>query len=355
MTALDVCESITNGLQKNGGLHEFITHPLADGGEDSIDILAEYFSFLTVSCGVSDPLGREIEAYYYLSEKTAFIELAVASGLVLLAPEEQNPMHTSTFGTGELIKDAIQKGATSIFLFVGGSATHDGGMGIAQALGFRFLDKNGSALKPCGKNLSKVAKIDDSAVSIDFTQVTITLLSDVSNPLLGSTGAAFVYAKQKGASPLEIQHLEQGLKHFVLVLRKQYKVKTDELNGAAGGVSACLVGLLKAQIESGAKKIMALTHFEQQLAAADVVISGEGRLDAQSLAGKVVGEVAKLAQKYNKPLWLFVGSDDLTENEKQSLGARKILSILDVAEDLEDAKTNGMAYIEMLAERLRFS
>lgn len=349
MTANEVCETIIKGLKKHVHSHEIIAHPLADGGDGSIDILANYLPLSIVNCSTTDPLGRKIPAHYYLSEKTAFIELAVASGLTLLAPKEQNPMNTSTIGTGELIKDAIEKGAKSIYLFVGGSATNDGGMGLSHALGYRFLDKKGLVLLPIGKNLSQVNQIDDSLVQIDFTKVRITLLNDVSNPLLGRNGAAYTYAPQKGASPQEIRLLDQGMKHFSTFLCKQYGLHTANLNGAAGGVSACLVGLLNAQTQSGVKKIMEWTCFEQQLLKADLVISGEGQLDAQSLSGKVVGEVAKLAQKNNKPLLLLVGSYALTSTELQAIHAKKIISIMDVAKSLDDAVENGAVYLEQLA------
>ena len=349
MTAQEVCESIIKGLKKNSHSHEFIAHPLADGGDGSIDILSEYLPLSRVEQLASDPLGRTIKAYYYLAGKTAFIELAVTSGLVLLTQNERDPMNTNTFGTGELVKDAIEKGVKEIYLFVGGSATNDGGMGLAQALGFRFLDKKGNPLDPCGKNLIHVEQIDSQQVAVDFTQVNITMLSDVSNPLFGTNGAAPIYAAQKGASSQEVKFLDDGLRHFYTILYKQYGIQATALNGAAGGVSACLVGLLKAKVESGVKKIMELTHFEQQLAKVDGVVSGEGQLDAQSLSGKVVGEVAKLAQKYNKPLWLFVGSHRLTKNQVGEINAQ-ILSILDVAKNLDDAIKNGAKYLEILAE-----
>ncbi len=349
MTALEVCESITKGLKKSSNAPVCVVHPLADGGDGSIDILADYLPLSIVNCSTTDPLGRKIPAHYYLSEKAAFIELAVASGLTLLAPKEQNPMNTSTIGTGELIKDAIEKGAKSIYLFVGGSATNDGGMGLAHALGFRFLDKNGSVLHPIGKNLNKVAQIDDSKVQIDFTKVQLTMLNDVSNPLLGTSGAAHTFAPQKGASPQETKLLEQGAKHFVMLLRKQYNINITNLNGAAGGVSACLVGLLNAQIQSGIKKIMEWTHFEQAVLKADLVITGEGQLDAQSFVGKVVGEVVQLAQKNNKPLWLLVGRNELKDTELQAVQTNHILSIMDVAKNMDDALENGSIYLEQLA------
>lgn len=357
MTAQEVCESIIKGLQKTNKPIEFLTHPLADGGEGSIDILAKYFCFTTVSLLVTDPFGRKVQAYYYLAENKAFIELAVASGLALLSKNEQNPMHTSTLGTGELIKNALEKGVNEIYLFVGGSATNDGGMGLAHALGYRFLDTNGIVLAPIGKNLTRVAKIESTFVKVHFTQVKIILLTDVTNPLVGQNGSAYVYASQKGASAQEVKFLNQGLTHFSALLRKQTKINVANLAGAgaAGGVAVCLVGLLNARIQSGVKKIMEWTKFEQKLAQADLVISGEGQLDVQSFEGKVVGEILALSQKHHKPVLLFVGSCDLTDHQVSKIKATKILSILDVAQNLDEAMEHGAQFLTSMASKLNLN
>jgi len=347
MTAPAVCESIILGLKKHNSSHELIAHPLADGGDGSIDILADYLPLSVVNCFATDPIGRKISTHYYLSENKAFIELALTSGLVLLAQNEQNPMETSTIGTGELILDALEKGAKEIYLFVGGSATNDGGIGIAHALGFRFLDKNGVLLMPIGKSLTQITQIDSTEVNIDFAQVKIYMLSDVANPLLGPNGAAQTYAPQKGALPQEVESLDKGLKHFSTLLRKQYGVELATLNGAAGGVSACLVGLLNAQIQSGVKKMMEWTGFEQKMKEADWVISGEGRLDEQSWDGKVVGEVVTLAQKQGKPVTLFVGNEELSQDKKCLVN--DIVSILDYAANIADAISNGESYLRQIA------
>ncbi|MEL6942247.1 MAG: glycerate kinase [Bacteroidota bacterium] len=306
LSALEVGKAIENGIKKHDTSINCIIHPLADGGDGSVDILSNFLDVRRINVQVNDPLRRKIQTYYYLSEKTAFIELAAASGLVLLGKKERNPLKTSTYGSGQMILDAIQKGATKIFLFLGGSATNDAGIGIAQALGFRFLNQYDKELAPIGENLIHIQKIDTSQLKFPIEELEFNCLCDVQNPFCGEHGASFVYAAQKGADEKAILQLDEGLAHFAKIIQQQFAIEIQNVagSGAAGGIAGGLLGLLNAKIKSGIDTILELSQFEEKLKTADILISGEGKLDHQTLEGKVVSGVATLARRYQKPLFL---------------------------------------------------
>ena len=211
LSASQVCDAITKGININKPKHEIVSCPMADGGEGSIDIINNYSTLKPIELIVNDPLFRPIKSTYYFSDLTAYIEMSSASGLNLLKKEEQNCINTSSFGTGELIKDAITKGFKTINLYIGGSATNDAGIGIASALGFQFYDKSKRLLSPIGKNLISIDSINTSDVSFNLNNININVICDVNNPLHGKNGAAFIYAKQKGADLIEIEELDKGL------------------------------------------------------------------------------------------------------------------------------------------------
>ncbi len=355
LTAKEVCEAIAAGLRQQEESLAINFHPMADGGEDSLAILAQHLGLFKETVKTLDPLGRAMSSHYFTSKEAAFIELAGASGLVLLEKTERNPMNTSTLGTGKILLEAIAKGHQNIYLFLGGSATNDGGMGIAHALGFQFLDQANQLLQPIGKNLSKVRQIKYPQ-EIDFEQIKITLFCDVDNPLLGEKGAALVYAPQKGANSEEVQILEEGLRSFSDLLRDQTGLEVTRIpgSGAAGGIAAALVALCGAKVEKGFEVIARLTHLEEKIQEADWVISGEGKLDKQSLQGKVVAGIAQLCEAHEKPLSLLVGKNDLDENAKRDLQIHAVFSITDLAENKEDAMRNGGKYLEALAKDFRF-
>ncbi len=349
LSAMEVCLAIEEGLQQNENKFKIQHHPMADGGDGSLEVIDKHLKLTKQLSTSTDPLGRPLNTFYFSSSNTAFIELAKASGLVLLKKEERNPLDTTTFGTGQMIAQAIAKGIKNIYLFLGGSATNDGGMGIAAALGIQFFDHNQTLLEPCGENLSKVESIKVSP-SFDIESIKFTLLCDVNNPLFGPNGAAHIYAKQKGADEKMIQSLDHGLKHFNKKLFKQTGVDTAELpgSGAAGGIAAALVSIFNANIKSGIDSFAELTDLETQIQQADIVISGEGRLDAQSLQGKVIDGVARLCKKHGKPFILFVGKNDLSKQEQTELGAAEIYAVMDHASGLEDGMKNGAGYLRKL-------
>ncbi len=350
LSAMEVCQAIAKGLEQQSTSYELIFHPIADGGDGSLDVLSNYLSLEKQSLKSFDPVGRLIPTYYFTSGHLAFIELANASGLVLLSEYERDPLKTSTFGTGQLIANAISKGYEHIYLFLGGSATNDAGIGIAAALGCIFYDEQQQALPPVGESLIKIKSINFQT-AIDFKNIKITLLCDVRNPLFGPNGAAYVYARQKGADDSSIEYLDRGLMHYSKILHQQSGIDISNMpgSGAAGGVAASMIALFGAQIKSGIEVISSLSGLEEKMRTADWVISGEGKLDAQSLEGKVVDGIASLCKKHKKPLILFVGKNELSEKQIIQLGARQISSILEHAKSLEDAMLNGALYLEKLA------
>lgn len=355
LSAKEVCKAIERGLKSRNQSLEISFHPMADGGDGSLTVLKDHLSLDRKIVKTQDPIGRPIEASYFTSDKAAFIEIATASGIVLLNSEEKNPLVTSTLGTGLIIRDAIAKGYQNIYLFLGGSATNDGGMGIAQALGFQFLDHQKQPLRPCGESLLKVASIvcEDT---FDHSQLTFTLFYDVANPLYGKKGAAHVYAPQKGADANQVEILDQGLMHFSKVLKKHTNIDVSQIpgSGAAGGIGASMIALCGAKAVKGFEKIATLTGLEEKIKVTDWVISGEGKLDHQSLQGKVIDGIAHLCKKHGKPLTLLVGKNELNEQEKLALGIDTIADILSIAKDIDDAMTNGILHLEHLAQKLEF-
>ena len=352
MSAQQVCVAIGNGLKKNDSSLDLIYHPMADGGDGSLEILSSHLSLNKNDIKTIDPIGKKISTHYFTSTDTAFIEVASASGLVLLSKDERNPLLTSTIGTGKMIADAILKGYQNIYLFLGGSATNDAGMGILTELGFHFLDKPQKKLLPIGENLSNVKFILHSPI-FDLEKIKFTLLCDVNNPMFGKLGAAQVYALQKGATKNQIQLLDEGLKNFSTVLKKQTGIDPSQIpgSGAAGGIGGGLVSLLNAKLENGFESISQLTNLEKQIESADWVISGEGRLDEQSLQGKVVNGIAKLCIKHQKPFSLFVGKNELSKKHLESFHVKHIFSILKNAKNIDDAISNGGFYLEKFSNQ----
>ena len=353
LSALEVCQAIEKGIKKKGKDLEVIIHPMADGGDGSLLVLKDYLSLSPQEILTVDPIGREISARYFTSSEAAFIEVASASGLVLLSQEERDPMKTSTFGTGIMIADAIAKGFRQVYLFLGGSATNDAGMGIASALGCQFLDEQKEIVKPIGGNLQQVKYIE-ARPHFDFKNINLTLLCDVINPLFGRNGAAHIYAAQKGASPEQIEYLDEGLKNVSQVLQRQTGIDVSHLpgSGAAGGIGGGLVALFAARIEKGFDVIADLTDLENRIKEADYVISGEGKLDEQSLQGKVIDGMARLCAMHGKALALMVGKNDLSQENVMALDTSPVLSIFERAINLTDAMSNGAKYLEEMAAAL---
>ncbi len=345
LTAFEFCDAVEEGLNKALEKPTIIRLPLADGGDGTIDVVKYYLKADVVKVKVNDPLFRPIEASYLFSEETkiAYIEMAEASGLKLLKDSERNCMQTTTLGTGELIVDALQKGAKEIILGIGGSATNDGGMGMASALGVRFFDKNKAVLEPKGENLIHIRTIDSSGVDPLLKNVEVKVACDVTNPLYGKNGAAYIYGSQKGASNEDLEALDNGLRNYSKIVQRQFEIDAQQIEGAgaAGGMGAGSVVFLNAQLTSGIDLIKELADFDTNIKGADWVITGEGKLDEQTLSGKTISGVIKSAKNQNIPVAALCGSVNISVETQKKLGLTYAISIVKGISDLEEAMASS--------------
>ena len=295
--------------------------PMADGGEGTAEAVIQAAGGTWVPVTVRGPLGEPVGAGYgLLPGGSAIIEMASASGLVLVDPSLRDPRNTSTYGTGELIAAALKAGCRDVTIAIGGSATNDGGMGCASALGVRFYGADGNVLEGRGGDLARVAKIDVSGLLAEAKEARFIIMSDVDNPLLGPDGATFTFGPQKGAVPQIRDELEAGMENYAAVLKRDLGADTDFPGaGAAGGLGAALKIFLGARMRSGAEAVLDLAGFDALLEKADIVITGEGRIDWQSARGKVVSAVAKRCKKAGKPCVALVGGMGERADEMLSL------------------------------------
>ena len=341
LTAFEFCNAVEEGLNMALEKAEIKKMPLADGGDGTIDVVKHYLKGDIVKVKVNDPMFRTIEAQYLFSKETkiSYIEMAEASGLKLLKEGEKNCMLTTTLGTGELIADALQKGAKEIILGIGGSATNDAGIGMASALGFRFLDANNAVLEPKGENLIHIKTIDSSGVNPLLKNLVVKVACDVTNPLYGKNGAAYIYASQKGASNEDIEALDNGLRNYSKIVQRQFGIDTQQIEGAgaAGGMGAGSMVFLNAQLTSGIDLIKELADFDTNIKGADWVITGEGKLDDQTLSGKTISGVIKSAKNQNVSVAALCGSVNISVNTQKELGLDYAVSIVKGISDLEEA------------------
>ncbi|WP_321826296.1 glycerate kinase [Maribacter dokdonensis] len=332
LTGFEFCDAVEEGLLMVFNDAEILKKPLADGGDGTMEVAKHYIKGETVTITVNDPLFRPINASYLYSDETkiAYIEMAEASGLKLLNVDEFDCMETTTSGTGELIYDALEKGATEIILGIGGSATNDGGMGMANALGFRFLDEKGLELSPIGKHLSKVKTIDDSNKHHRLDGVKVKVACDVTNPFYGLQGAAYIYGAQKGASENEIIFLNQGLCNFAEIIKNRYEIDLQKVSGsgAAGGVGGGALVFLNGELISGNNLVKELADFDNAIYGADWIITGEGQLDEQTLSGKTINGVVKSAKSKNIPVAALCGSVSISVAQQQKFGLNYVASIV---------------------------
>ncbi len=349
LTATEVCNSVSKGILSVYPNSKITKLPLADGGEESLETLEATLNLSRIYLKVNNPLFIPTKAWYGIKNDTAYIEMAKASGLQLLEKGEQNPMDTTSYGTGELIIDAIKNGAKIIYLFVGGSATNDAGIGLASALGYSFLDGNNNVIEPIGSNLKHICKIENSC-NIDFNEIVFYVLTDVTNTLFGENGAAFVFAAQKGASKKEIVELDEGLENFNFLTKKHFEKDFSNIagSGAAGGIGAGVMCFCNAELKSGINEIIKLLNIEQKIEDADLVITGEGLFDHQTLQGKVVKGVMDLCKKKNKPLAILCGATNFTKDEINEFNPIIIKPIKTESISIEDSMGNAF---NLLTER----
>ena len=353
LSAPDVCRAIERGVQQAAANLKTQTFPLADGGEGSAAILTLHNGGTTIYRAAKDPLFRQVQASYGLSGDgtTAFIDMAEASGLQLLQGRERNPLQTSTYGTGELILDAVRRGARRILLGIGGSATNDCGMGMAAAMGYRFLDAQGRELKPIGKHLGKVKKSDAEKLKFTLTDLQVTVLCDVDNPLYGPKGAAHVYGPQKGADESTVKILDEGLRDFADILQQHFGRDFAAVPGAgaAGGMGAGAMAFLNAELRPGLETVVQNTGFQQALEGADLLITGEGRIDGQTLHGKLIHGLCRLARERNVPVIALCGTLDASPADLKKIGLTAAFSILNRPTSLVEALKNTANLLEQSA------
>jgi len=341
LNSFEISEIVKNTILEVDNSHNVFCFPMADGGDGTIDIIKNYIDLEKIGLNVYDPIFREIKSEYYISKdnKTAFIEMAKASGLELLKPEEQNCCYTSTFGTGQLIKDAILKGVSEIVLTIGGSATNDAGIGIASALGYQFFDSSDNELKPTGINLQKIDWIEDKNVIKQIKDVKFKIACDVNNSFYGKKGSAFVYASQKGASFPEIEILDLGLKNIAKIIKKTKNIDLQKLKytGAAGGLGGGAIAFLNAQLVSGTNMLIGISKIKEHLDNTDLIITGEGKIDNQTKYGKVINGISQLAKKNKIPCIAICGSVELSLDEMKDLDIAFISSIVNKPCNLKEA------------------
>lgn len=291
---------------------ETVISPIADGGEGTVEAIISATGGKMVKTTVSNPLRKPIEAFYgYIPQtQTAVIEMSAAAGITLISEAERNPLHTTTFGVGELIADAIKKGCRKFVIGIGGSSTNDGGVGMLQALGFEFLDKDGRQVLNGAKGLKDIVTIHTEKKLPELNECTFSVACDVKNALCGTEGCSAIYGPQKGASSDMIKDMDMWLSNYARLTKTVIPNADASLpgTGAAGGMGFALVNFLNAKLESGIELVMRETELEKHIKDADFVITGEGRLDGQSYMGKAPVGVAKLAKKYNKPVVAFSGA-----------------------------------------------
>ena len=356
LTALEVAKSIEKGIKKVDANIETVIVPMADGGEGTVQSLIDASEGVMVAAMVHDPLLRPFNSFYGImgDGKTAVIEMAAASGLELLKNDERNALKTSTFGTGELIKHAIDRGCTEIIIGLGGSATNDGGTGMAQALGVRFRDKKGKEQNMCGAELINIHTVDMSGLDARVKGINIIAACDVDNPLYGIKGSSNVYGRQKGASETDVQTLDKGLKHFSEIMKFGYGFDFSDYPGAgaAGGLGYGLMCFLGATLASGIETVMRATKFTKKIAGADFVFTGEGRIDSQTAFGKTPFGVAQVAKQTNIPVIAIAGSLGNGYKELYNKGFDGIFSIIDKPMTLTDALVNAEELVENMAESI---
>ena len=312
LTSIEAGKAAAKGIYKVYPDAEILVKPLADGGEGTVDALVNGMDGTFETVRVTGPLGQPVDAVYGIlkENRTAVMEMAQAAGITLVKQEKRNPLHTTTYGVGEMIRDAIQKGCRRFLMGIGGSATNDGGIGMLQALGYDFLNETGNPVAPGAAGLKELSFISDTHVIPELKECEFHIACDVTNPLCGETGCSAVFGPQKGATSEMVRDMDLWMKQYASLARK-LSPKADASipgTGAAGGLGFAFLGFTNAVLESGIHIILKAAHMEEAIKDADFVITGEGRLDSQTAMGKAPAGVASLAKKYHKPVLAFSGS-----------------------------------------------
>ena len=356
MTAKEACEAIEKGMKIALPNAEFIKVPMADGGEGTTQSLVDATEGKMYFVETTGPLGEKVKSKFGIlgNGEIAVLEMASTSGLELVPREKRNPMITTTYGTGELIKKAMDMGAKTILIGIGGSATNDGGAGMIQALGGKLLDENGKQISFGGGELSKIKKIDLSELDSRIKNIKFIAACDVQNPLTGETGAANVFGRQKGATEEMVKILDNNLKHYAELIRKDVKVDVENISGAgaAGGLGAGLMAFLNAELRKGIDIVVEYSKLEEKIKGADFVITGEGSIDSQTRFGKTPYGVVSVAKKYGVPNITLAGNVSKDIEILYDYGFDAIFSIMQGVDNLDNALKNGKVNLEKTAENI---
>lgn len=350
LTSVEVCEIIKDALEEKYKDIECVTLPVADGGEGTVDAFLYALNGQKIEVETTDPIGRKIKAYYaVIGGDTAVIETAAASGLTLL--EEKIPLNSTTYGTGKLLLDALDRGIRKIIIGLGGSATTDGGTGCLTALGARFINSDGEIIMTGGK-LCEIDKIDISGLDSRLKNCKITALCDVTNPLFGENGAAYVFAPQKGADKNQVAVLDKGLIHLAKVTSETLNIDISGTQGAgaAGGLGFALLAFLSAEFKSGADTVLEICKFVEKIKGADIVITGEGKMDSQSLQGKVPFTVAK--KSFGVPVTAIVGISEISKERAKDEGISRIIETNEERLPFDEVKKICRNQLRMAASKL---
>lgn len=355
LSASHVCKAMQRGAVRVFPDADFILAPLADGGEGTVEAILQTAGGRKISTPVQNPLGQAISADWgILPAGRAILEMAQASGLTLIPENERDALRASTYGTGELIRAALDHGCKEILIGIGGSATTDGGTGALSALGVRFLGADGTVLPPGGASLNELQSIDLSNIYARLQETRITVLCDVINPLFGENGAAYIYGPQKGASPEKVQILDAGLRRLAQISSQTLSLDRSAQPGAgaAGGLGFGLLAFLNAELKSGIEVVLDTAGFSEKLKTADLVLTGEGAIDAQTLAGKTIAGVCREAKKQNVPVIAFGGKVSLSGREQDALGLAAAIPIPNAPMSLEECIARADELLADAVERV---
>ena len=356
LTAAEAARAMAEGIRRGDPDAEIRCLPMADGGEGTARALADATGGTMLTASAHDPLGRPVQAGLALlgDGRTAVVETAAASGLALLRPSERDPKATTSYGTGELIRAALDAGAETIIVGLGGSATNDAGAGLLQALGVRLLDGNGNDLKHGGAALADLATIDISTMDPALKNVAITAACDVTNPLTGPTGASAVFGPQKGASQADVATLDAALAHFAQVIESRLGVAVNDVPGAgaAGGIGAALKGFLDAEFRPGIAIVIEQSGLDAAAQWADVVFTGEGSIDFQTKFGKTPAGVAETAKRHGKPVIAVAGHIGTGIDELHEVGIDAVFGIAPGAASLSELLADAAANVTRTTEQI---
>lgn len=352
LSSKEVLEAISEGIRRAIDA-EIVGVPIADGGEGTVEAMIASLGGRIVDADVVGPLGNVVKSFFgILNDGTAVIEMAASSGLNLVPNDMRNPLITTTYGVGQLIKEALDKGCRKFIVGLGGSATNDGGAGMIQALGVKLLDEDGNDIPYGGGNLYKLKKVDISSIDKRVYESSFIVASDVVNPLCGENGASAVYGPQKGATKEMVKILDNNLRHYASVVKETLGKDFSDVPGAgaAGGLGFSLMAFLNAKIRSGIDIVMEASNIDEKIKSCDIVITGEGNTDFQTAYGKAPAGIARIAKKYGKPVVILSGGLGKNYKDLYDVGVTSMFSIVDKPMTLQEAMINAKKLISDRSE-----